>query len=108
EGQSFRRELETSPNQRLAPEELFPIFKQVCDGLAHAHQMNLVHRDIKPDNIFILPNRKVKLTDFGIARSSEPDNSNLTKPGVMLGTLSYVSPEQLQDARNVDLRADIY
>jgi serine/threonine protein kinase/sugar lactone lactonase YvrE len=109
EGQSFRRELETRPEQRMSPEDLYNIFKQVCEGLAHAHQMNLVHRDIKPDNIFILPSGKVKLTDFGIARSSEPEvNSNLTKPGVMLGTLSYVSPEQLQDARNVDHRADIY
>lgn len=109
EGHSFRKELETCPGQRMSPEQLYAIFKQVCEGLAHAHQMNLVHRDIKPDNIFILPGGKVKLTDFGIARSSEPEtNSNLTKPGVMLGTLSYVSPEQLQDARNVDLRADIY
>ncbi|HEY9791143.1 MAG TPA: protein kinase [Candidatus Obscuribacterales bacterium] len=109
EGHSFRKELEICTNQRMTPDSLYPIFKQVCEGLAHAHQMNLVHRDIKPDNIFILPGGKVKLTDFGIARSSEPEtNSNLTKPGVMLGTLSYVSPEQLQDARNVDLRADIY
>lgn len=108
EGHSFRQELESRPQQRVNPEDLFPLLKQVCDGLAHAHQMNLVHRDVKPDNIFILPGNKVKVTDFGIARSAEPDNSNLTKPGVMLGTLSYVSPEQLQDARNVDLRADIY
>jgi serine/threonine protein kinase/sugar lactone lactonase YvrE len=108
EGHSFRQELESRPQQRVSPEELFTLLKQVCDGLAHAHQMNLVHRDVKPDNIFIVPVNKVKVTDFGIARSSEPDNSNLTKPGVMLGTLSYVSPEQLQDARNVDLRADIY
>lgn len=108
EGHSFRRELEIRPKNRLTPEELYPIFKQVCEGLAHAHDMNLVHRDIKPDNIFILPNSKVKVTDFGIARGAEQENSNLTKPGVMLGTLSYVSPEQLQDARNVDHRADIY
>jgi serine/threonine protein kinase/sugar lactone lactonase YvrE len=108
EGHSFRRELEIRPNNRLTPDEFYPIFKQVCEGLAAAHDMNLVHRDIKPDNIFILPGGKVKLTDFGIARSSEQENSNLTKPGVMLGTLSYVSPEQLQDARNVDHRADIY
>jgi serine/threonine protein kinase/DNA-binding beta-propeller fold protein YncE len=109
EGHSFRRELEIRPNNRLSPDDLYPIFKQVCEGLSHAHDMNLVHRDIKPDNIFILPGGKVKLTDFGIARSAhEQETSNLTKPGVMLGTLSYVSPEQLQDARNVDHRADIY
>lgn len=108
EGHSFRKELETRPKQRVPAEDLYPIIKQVCEGLAHAHDQNLVHRDIKPDNIFLLPGGKVKLTDFGIARSAEPDNSNLTKPGVMLGTLSYVSPEQLQDARNVDHRADIY
>jgi serine/threonine protein kinase/sugar lactone lactonase YvrE len=108
EGHSFRRELEIRPENRLPPDEFYPIFKQVCEGLAAAHDMNLVHRDIKPDNVFILPGGKVKLTDFGIARSSEQENSNLTKPGVMLGTLSYVSPEQLQDARNVDHRADIY
>ena len=108
DGHSFRRELEIAPQMRIKPEELLPIFRQVCEGLSHAHDMNLVHRDIKPDNIFLLPGGKVKLTDFGIARSAEPENSNLTKPGVMLGTLSYVSPEQLQDARNVDHRADIY
>jgi serine/threonine protein kinase len=108
EGHSFRRELELRPNMRLTPEELYPVFKQTCEGLAHAHEMSLVHRDIKPDNIFLLPGGKVKLTDFGIARSQDQENSNLTKPGVMLGTLSYVSPEQLQDARNVDHRADIY
>lgn len=110
EGHSFRRELEIRPQMRLSPEEFYPIFKQVCEGLAHAHEMSLVHRDIKPDNIFILPGGKVKVTDFGIARSQEHQekDSNLTKPGVMLGTLSYVSPEQLQDARNVDHRADIY
>ncbi len=108
DGQSLRQMLERSNGQKLTNEEFYPIFKQTCEGLAHAHEQTLVHRDIKPDNIFILPDGKVKITDFGIARSSEADNSNLTKPGVMLGTLSYVSPEQLQDARQVDHRADIY
>ncbi|MBX9689354.1 MAG: protein kinase [Candidatus Obscuribacterales bacterium] len=108
EGQSLRGALERSPGQKMSADEFLPILKQTCSGLAHAHEMSLVHRDIKPDNIFLLPSGKVKLTDFGIARSAEADNSNLTKPGVMLGTLSYVSPEQLQDARNVDHRADIY
>jgi DNA-binding beta-propeller fold protein YncE len=108
DGYSLRIIIERSPGQKLSADEFLPIFKQTCAGLGHAHDMTLVHRDIKPDNIFILPDGKVKITDFGIARSREGDNSNLTKPGVMLGTLSYVSPEQLQDARNVDHRADIY
>lgn len=108
DGQSLRGMLERSPGTKISPDDFYPIFKQTCAGLEHAHNMSLVHRDIKPDNIFILPDGKVKITDFGIARSAEADTSNLTKPGVMLGTLSYVSPEQLQDARNVDHRADIY
>lgn len=108
DGQSLRGVLEKRPGLKMSAEEFFPIFKQTCAGLSHAHDMTLVHRDIKPDNIFILPDGKVKITDFGIARSAKADNSNLTKPGVMLGTLSYLSPEQLQDARNVDHRADIY
>ncbi len=108
DGMSLRQDIERRPGQKMTAEEFLPILKQTCAGLAHAHDMSLVHRDIKPDNIFILPDGKVKITDFGIARSAEADNSNLTKPGVMLGTLSYVSPEQLQDARNVDHRADVY
>lgn len=108
EGHSLRQELEKRPDHKLTAEEFFPILAQTCQGLSHAHDMGLVHRDIKPDNIFLLPGGKVKVTDFGIARSAEADNSNLTKPGVMLGTLSYVSPEQLQDARHVDHRADVY
>jgi len=108
DGVSLRQALEKCPGQRMSIEQFLPLFKQTCAGLSHAHDQSLVHRDIKPDNIFILPDGKVKITDFGIARSAEADNSNLTKPGVMLGTLSYVSPEQLQDARNVDHRADIY
>lgn len=108
EGCSLREEIERRPSHKMTPEEFAPLMKQVCSGLAHMHDMSLVHRDIKPDNIFILPDGKIKITDLGIARSGESESSNLTKPGVMLGTLSYVSPEQLQDARNVDHRADIY
>ena len=107
-GHSLRRELELRPGGKMPPMDLYPILQQVCQGLAHAHDMGLVHRDIKPDNLFILPGGKVKVTDFGIARGADNSDSTLTKPGVMLGTLAYVSPEQLQDARHVDHRADIY
>ncbi|MBY0359320.1 MAG: protein kinase [Candidatus Obscuribacterales bacterium] len=109
EGRSLRQELEERAERKFTTEEFFPLFKQICSGLSHAHDMGLVHRDIKPDNIFVLHNNKAKITDFGIARSADgADQSKLTKPGVMLGTLSYVSPEQLQDASNVDHRADIF
>lgn len=107
DGHSLRRELEINDG-RMDPDKYWPIFAQVVEGLSFAHSMNVVHRDVKPDNIFILKDGRVKITDFGIARASDFENSNLTKTGVMMGTLAYVSPEQLQDAKNVDHRADIF
>jgi serine/threonine protein kinase/DNA-binding beta-propeller fold protein YncE len=108
-GVSLRTVINQSPGKKMSVQDFLPIFKQTCEGLSHAHGMALVHRDIKPDNIVILPDGKVKITDFGIARSTRSsDRSILTRPGTMLGTLSYVSPEQLKDASNVDQQADIY
>lgn len=108
EGHSLRRELELKGG-RLTPHQYWPIFAQVVEGLSFAHSMNVVHRDVKPDNIFLLNDGRVKITDFGIARSADDfEQTNLTKTGVMMGTLAYVSPEQLQDAKNVDHRADIF
>jgi len=107
EGHSLRRELELKGG-RMTARDYWPILKQVTDGLSFAHSMNVVHRDVKPDNIFLLSDGRVKLTDFGIARAVDYEQTNLTKTGVMMGTLAYVSPEQLQDAKNVDNRADIF
>ncbi len=107
EGHSLRRELDRKGG-RLTVNEWWPIFEQTTAGLTFAHNMNVVHRDVKPDNIFILKDGTVKITDFGIARTAEYEQTNLTKTGVMMGTLAYVSPEQLQDAKNVDHRADIF
>lgn len=106
EGHSLKRELEQ--RKTFAPGEFLPLLRQLCDGLSFAHSMNVVHRDVKPDNIFILKDGTVKVTDFGIARAADFEETKLTKTGVMLGTLAYVSPEQLQDAKNVDHRADIF
>lgn len=79
---------------------------QLCDALGYAHQQGVVHRDVKPDNIHLIPpNRTVKLTDFGIARMlSEP---SITATGQVFGTPSYMSPEQLT-SRAVDHRTDIF
>jgi hypothetical protein len=77
---------------------------QVCDALEYAHSNELVHRDVKPANIMVLDNFKVKVMDFGIARVM---NSNMTQTGVALGTPSYISPEQLS-GHGVDRRSDIF
>jgi predicted Ser/Thr protein kinase/tetratricopeptide (TPR) repeat protein len=80
------------------------IMLQICEGLGFAHQRGIVHRDIKPANIFVLANGQVKILDFGIARLS---SSDLTRTGLLMGTPSYMSPEQAR-GRRTDHRSDIF
>ena len=84
---------------------LLSVGKQVCDGLAEAHSLGVVHRDLKPQNIMIDKNGNAKIMDFGIARSIK--DKGITGPSVMIGTPEYMSPEQAE-AKNVDHRSDIY
>ena len=79
--------------------------KQVCDGLAEAHSLGVVHRDLKPQNIMIDKGGNAKIMDFGIARSVK--DKGITGAGVMIGTPEYMSPEQAE-AKEVDQRSDIY
>lgn len=86
---------------------------QAARGLAAAHAQGIVHRDIKPSNIMINRQGIVKVLDMGLAqvRSSESNldlTSDVTQTGRVMGTVDYMSPEQARDAKNVDLRADIY
>jgi len=81
------------------------IAKQVCDGLAEAHQVGVVHRDLKPGNIMIDKEGNAKIMDFGIARSISV--KGITGAGVMIGTPEYMSPEQVE-GKEVDKRSDIY
>ncbi len=81
------------------------IAKQVCAGLAEAHRVGAVHRDLKPQNIMIDPEGVPKIMDFGIARFADMDR--MTGSGVMIGTPEYMSPEQAE-LKEVDKRADIY
>ena len=86
------------------------IGRAIAAALAKAHAENLVHRDIKPGNILIMPNGDVLLTDFGIAKplkASEGDDTDLTRTDIMMGTAKYLSPEQVQ-GRALDGRADMY
>src|SRR5579871_869195 len=77
---------------------------EVCDGLGYAHQRSVVHRDIKPGNIMVLKDNSVKIVDFGIAHIG---NRTVTRTGQLLGSLPYMSPEQIS-GKQVDARTDIF
>ena len=82
------------------------VMMQVCKGVGAAHAMGVVHRDIKPHNILITRRGVCRVTDFGIAQIE--DAGGMTKTGSVMGTLGYMAPEQRTDAKNVDVRADVY
>jgi serine/threonine protein kinase len=84
------------------------IVYQVSDGLAQANRIHLVHRDIKPPNIFVNREGQAKLADFGIARSTESTRTMLTMEGAIVGSPLYMSPEQIVTDPNLDIRSDIY
>lgn len=88
-------------------EEVINIGTQICNALDYAHQSGVVHRDIKPDNIFLSENLSVKISDFGVARI-ETGVLIKTRAGVFLGTPAYSAPEQWQSNGKVDGRTDIY
>jgi serine/threonine protein kinase len=92
----------------LSNEAAALIFYEVCKGLQHAHEKGVIHRDMKPGNILISNQGEVKLVDFGIATSLEHSEEGLTRDGMTLGTPSYIPPEQIDNAKTVDRRADIY
>jgi serine/threonine-protein kinase len=111
EGEDLGKRLAKSGG-RLAPPDVNFVVQQVCRALSRAHQAGVVHRDLKPDNIFIVKDDDrdiVKILDFGVAKSaaSALDGSN-TKTGAMLGTPYYMSPEQAQGIKSVDARSDLW
>jgi len=91
-------------NGRFAPDDAVAIMGQVLDALDSAHRIGVVHRDVKPANILLMAGNRVKITDFGIARF---DTSDLTQQGAMVGTPSYMSPEQCM-GEAVDARSDLF
>ncbi|MEH1930294.1 serine/threonine protein kinase [Nostoc sp.] len=121
-GQTLRQLL--MRERQLPPERVVKIMTQVCNGLQVAHRgvvmqrdgknterIKVIHRDLKPDNIFLVPTdfgEWVKILDFGIAKiyNESSEQTNLTK--TFIGTLRYSSPEQIQNNKNIDISADIY
>jgi serine/threonine-protein kinase len=89
----------------LTLDDKLNIIAQLSSALSYAHEQGVVHRDVKPANVFILPDGSVKLLDFGVAKLT---TSNLTRQGDVLGSASYMSPEQVAGAESVDGRSDVF
>jgi eukaryotic-like serine/threonine-protein kinase len=83
------------------------IMYQVAEGLQHAHQRGVIHRDIKPGNIMVLPDGRVKIMDFGIARLVQREGARRTREGDLIGTVSYMAPEMFRD-HEPDKKTDIF
>lgn len=104
EGQPLSELLQAGP---LPLDLIQRYFTQVLEAFQYAHEAGVVHRDIKPANIMITAGGRVKILDFGVARLLETDHS-LTRTGMRLGTLLYMSPEQVKGEKDITARSDIY
>ncbi|HLG06257.1 MAG TPA: protein kinase [Gemmatimonadales bacterium] len=106
-GETLRARLEREGS--LPHEEVRRILMDVADALAHAHEAGIVHRDIKPDNVFLV-GKNALVADFGVSKALQPTgvSAPVTGVGMTLGTPGYMSPEQASGDRGLDHRADIY
>ncbi|MGD0310482.1 MAG: serine/threonine-protein kinase, partial [Acidobacteriota bacterium] len=112
EGETLAQRIAKGP---LPVEEALEVCRQIAEGVEAAHEKGIIHRDLKPANVKITPEGKVKVLDFGLAKAfhdrptsaESPTISEMTRPGVLLGTAAYMSPEQAK-GKTVDKRADIW
>jgi serine/threonine protein kinase len=105
DGESLGQKIER--NGRMPEAEAIRLIAQVAQGLHRAHKQNLVHRDVKPDNILIRSDGVAKLADLGLVKEADTD-LNLTRTGRGLGTPHFMAPEQFRNAKGADVRCDIY
>jgi len=113
EGETLRERMRGGP---IPVRKTLDYALQTAHGLAAAHEKGIVHRDLKPENVFITKDGRVKILDFGLAKLTQPESgdhtslptmTNATEAGVVLGTMGYMSPEQVRGAA-VDARSDIF
>ncbi len=108
DGQTLKEYLDSS--SKLSNDEIKKLFLQMIDAIQYVHEQGLVHRDIKPSNFMITPQNTVKLLDFGIAKNADNKNQDYTQTSAtyQMGTPMYMSPEQINEARNVTSQSDLY
>jgi len=114
EGETLRERLRSGP---VPIRKAIDYALQIARGLAAAHEKGIVHRDLKPENIFVTSDGRVKILDFGLAKLTRPENTSTgadeptmqaaTEPGMVMGTVGYMSPEQVR-GKNADARSDIF
>lgn len=102
-GQPLNVRMEQTPPLTL--DDKLDVVAQLCSGLGYAHTQGIVHRDVKPANVFVLEDGTVKLLDFGIAKLA---TSTLTRQGDVLGSAPYMSPEQVAGTQDLDGRSDVW
>jgi eukaryotic-like serine/threonine-protein kinase len=119
EGETLRQMIDSASRQKLPPRKVVEVAIQIAEGLAAAHERGIVHRDLKPENLFLTHEGRVKILDFGLAKlivaasTSEDETAQLetahrdTTPGTVLGTVGYMSPEQVR-GQVADHRSDIF
>jgi serine/threonine protein kinase len=114
DGEELRAQL---ANGAIAPRTAIEYARQIAAGLTAAHEKGIVHRDLKPENLFVTKDNRIKILDFGLAKLRPPRNvsadsdvatlKQLTNPGTVMGTVAYMSPEQVR-GEEVDHRSDIF
>ena len=92
--------------RKFTNDELQNFWNQCVDALNYTHKQGVIHRDIKPSNIFLTKDNKIKILDFGIAKVM--DSVTLTQTGTRMGTLMYMSPEQVKDSKHLNYKSDVY
>ncbi|HCP46307.1 MAG TPA: hypothetical protein DIU15_09710 [Deltaproteobacteria bacterium] len=106
DGRSLRAILKDDPSTPLDPNRALELFVQIVQGMEHAHAKSCLHRDLKPDNLMVTVEGRIKILDFGIA--SLIDTDRITTTGRAFGTPAYMAPEQFEGMELVDERSDIY